>query len=78
MFINCIDLVRSFFLRINCEMQIGLFNFSSEAEHVLAFFVFLGQIEPQCSHKMSSYKKDAIVCIHISKCWSWYASEELE
>ena len=57
MFINYIDLVCSFVLRINCEMQIGLFNFSSEAEHVLAFFVFLGQIEPQCSHKMCSYKK---------------------
>ena len=56
---NCIDLFfLPFALLINFKMQIGLFfNFSSEAEHVLALFLFLGQIEPQCSYKVFCYKK---------------------
>ena len=44
MFTNCIDLFCSFVLFINFKMRIGLlFNFSSEAEHVLALFLFLGK-----------------------------------
>ena len=34
----------------------GFFNFSSEAEHVLSLFLFFGQIEPQRSYKVCSYK----------------------
>ena len=30
-----------------CELIFS--NFSSEAEHILALFLFFGQIEPQCS-----------------------------
>ena len=41
MFITCIDLFCSFVLFINFKMRIGFFDFSSEAEHVLALFSFL-------------------------------------
>ena len=62
MFINCIDLFCSFVLFINFKMRIGFFfNFSSEAEHVLALFLFFGQIEPRCSYKVRSYKKRNVV-----------------
>ena len=37
-----------------------IFNFSSEAERVLALFLFFGQIEPQCSYKVCSYKKEEV------------------
>ena len=36
------------------------FNFSSEAEHRLALFLLLGQIEPQCSFKVCSHKKRSV------------------
>ena len=38
-------------------------NFSSEAEHVLALFLFFGQIEPhwaKCSFKVCSYEKKEV------------------
>ena len=41
-------------------MKIGFFNFSSEAEHVLALFLFAGQSEPQCSYKVCSHKKGEV------------------
>ena len=42
-------------------MQIIFFDFSSEAEHVLALFLFFGQIETQCSYKVCSYEKERSV-----------------
>ena len=60
MFINCIDLFCSFVLFVNFKMRIIFFKFSSEAEHVLALFLFLGQIELQCSYKMCSSKKEEV------------------
>ena len=47
MFMNCIDVFCSFVH----EIQNGngfFFNFSSEAEHVLALLLFFGQSESQC------------------------------
>ena len=44
MFMNCIDSSCTFVFLIDIKMRIGLFpNFSSEAEHVLALFLFLGK-----------------------------------
>ena len=37
------------------------FNFSSEAEHVLAVFLFLWQIEPKYSSEVCSYKKSVAI-----------------
>ena len=56
MFIDCIDLFCSFALFVIFEMRIGFFNFSSEAEHVLALLLFFGQIEPQCSYRKSVFE----------------------
>ena len=44
------------FQNANC-----FFNFSFETEHVLALFLFFGQIEPQCSYKVCSYNKKRIL-----------------
>ena len=33
------------------------FNFSAEADHVLALFLYFGQIELQCSYKVCYYRK---------------------
>ena len=60
MFINCIDLFCSFVLFINSKRELVFFNFSSEAEHVLALFSFFVQIEPRCSYKVCSYKKKEV------------------
>ena len=40
------------------------FNFSSEDEHVLALFLFFGQIEPRCSYKVSSYIEKEVHSFH--------------
>ena len=53
---NCTDLFCFFALFINFKMQIGFFYFSSEAEHVLALFLFFGQIEPRRFYKVCSHK----------------------
>ena len=57
MFINCKDLFCSFALFINFKMQIGFFSCSSEAEHVLALFLFLGKSSLNVSIKCSDKKR---------------------
>ena len=41
------------------------FNFSSEAEHVLALFLFFGQIEPRCSYNVCSCKKRSALQVRV-------------
>ena len=53
--------VSFFVLLMNFKMQLVFFNFSSEAEHVLALFLSFGQIEPQCSYKVCPYKKRSVL-----------------
>ena len=61
MLANSIDLFCYVVLFKNLKIRIDFFNFSSEAECALASLLFFGQIEPQCSYKVCSYKKESVV-----------------